>query len=70
MTRQELFDKLFRLEKQKAEVTKMKKDMAADYRDQLKDINDEIKDVVAELEPANTPSLDSTPVDFEEDKEI
>ena len=64
MNRDELLDKLYRLEKQKAEVSAMKKSMASDYRDQLKDIDGEIKDVMAELEnPA--PSIEKDPVDFE-----
>ena len=64
MDREQLLDKLYRLEKQKAEVTGMKKSMASDYRDQLKDIDHEIKDVMADLdEPA--PSVDAEPVDFE-----
>lgn len=65
MERDKLLDKLYRLEKQKSEVTGMKKSMAADYRDQLKDINNEIKDVLDEIDnPA--PSVESEPVDFEE----
>jgi membrane-anchored protein YejM (alkaline phosphatase superfamily) len=65
MDRQKLLDKLYELEKRKAEVTDMKKSMAKDYRDQLKDIDSEIKEVMAELEnPA--PSIDKAPVDFEE----
>jgi len=64
MDRKDLLDKLFRLEKQRAEVEGMKKSMSADYRDQLKDIKNEIKDVMEEIDnPA--PSVDSEPVDFE-----
>ena len=65
MDRDKLLDKLYRLEKQKAGVVADKKNAAASYRDQLKDIESEIKEVMAELdEPA--PSVDTTPVDFEE----
>lgn len=63
--RQELLDKLYRLEKQKAEVTAIKKSMAADYREQLKDIDSEIKEVMLDLE-SPAPSVDKAPVDFEE----
>ena len=64
LNRDELLDKLYRLEKQKAEVTAIKKSNAAAHRDQLKDLNDEIKGVLLDLdEPA--PSVTSEPVDFE-----
>lgn len=65
MDRQKLLEKLVRLEKQKADVTAMKKSMAKDYRDQLKDINSEIDEVMDALDPAATPDLDAEPVDFE-----
>ena len=65
MSREELLDKLFRLEKHRSEVDGMKKSMAKDYRDQLKGIKDEIKEVMEELEPVSTPSVDADPVDFE-----
>jgi len=64
LKREELLDKLFRLEKNKAEVTKMKKSMSADYRDQLKGINDEIKEVMEDLDDISVPG--SGPVEFEE----
>jgi len=65
MNKDGLLDKLYRLEKQRSEVTAMKKSMMGDYKDQLNDINGEIKDVMAELD-SPMPSLDQEPVDFED----
>lgn len=47
--RNELLEKLRRLEELRRDVEGMKKSAASDYNDQLKDINNEIQDLLAVL---------------------
>lgn len=49
MERDELYRKLEELERQKIEVIKTKKSVAAGYRDTLKEIEDEIRGTLEDL---------------------